>query len=357
MSAAGSDNRHMTKNPLTLDRAIDQYVGELARRTRSSETRRTYQRILFAFCDAYRHKAVAAITTDDCRAFLDRWVNAAPGTIAHHVSILNGFFGFLYDNDHIEQNPMRRIRRPRRPAPEDTDVVTVTAEDIGRMYQACETVQEMLCLVVLVYLGPRRNAAAKLRWRDVDLARGTIRFKEKGGKIIYKPLPAELAEVLTQVVISETVDTTPEAYVIPNRRRARNPERSNKVIYDTVKKIANRAGVDSNVHALRAAFAVHYLETHPGDTEALQKLMGHARMETTQVYLRKQDKFKAMQRVVDLSWFPHFAVMPPTGFEPVISESGSTKPDSGKPQGSLPSPLLRKLEELKAGGNQRSRKG
>ena len=77
--------------------------------------------------------------------------------------------------------------------------------------------------------------------------------------------------------------------MIPNRRPSavQGAERSAKVIWETVRRIAERAGVQSHVHAIGTAFAVHYLETHPGDLEALQALMGHTRSETTQVYLRK----------------------------------------------------------------------
>jgi site-specific recombinase XerD len=46
--------------------------------------------------------------------------------------------------------------------------------------------------------------------------------------------------------------------VIPNRRPAKNAERSHRVIYDTVKKVAERARVTTHVHALRAAFAVRF---------------------------------------------------------------------------------------------------
>ena len=56
------------------------------------------------------------------------------------------------------------------------------------------------------------------------------------------------------------------------------------------------------MHALRAAFAVFYLERHPGDVEALKELMGHRSIATTQVYLRKLDRRRAMERVRDLSW-------------------------------------------------------
>jgi len=74
----------------------------------------------------------------------------------------------------------------------------------------------------------------------------------------------------------------------------------------------------AHVHSIRAAFAVRFLETHPGDLEALQPLMGHDRLETTAVYLRRLNRVRAMERVRDLSWrsvFPPQAVEAHTGLE------------------------------------------
>ena len=50
-------------------------------------------------------------------------------------------------------------------------------------------------------------------------------------------------------------------------------------------------------HSLRAAFAVRFRETHPGELEALQRLMGHSKIETTQIYLRRYNDERAMERV------------------------------------------------------------
>lgn len=76
------------------------------------------------------------------------------------------------------------------------DVVTISDDEVARMFSACEDWQELLTIAVLAYLGPRRRAAAQLRQRDVDLKRGTMRFHEKGGKVVVKPMPDELVAIL-----------------------------------------------------------------------------------------------------------------------------------------------------------------
>lgn len=241
---------------LSLGAAIDLYVGELARRGRSPETRRAYERVLFLLADRYPDKMVAELSADDCRRFLDRWRDAAPSTVALHVSVVSGFFCFLGDEGHVERSPMERIRRPPKKRPEDLDVVSVTKEDVQRLFAGCEDWQELLCLAMLAYLGPRRTAASRVRWRDVNLLHGTIRFLEKGGKVAVKPIPDQLVAILRAAIEHPEVRTGPEDYVIPNRRPSavQRDERSAKFIWETVVRVAKRVGVRAHVHAIRRRF-------------------------------------------------------------------------------------------------------
>jgi integrase len=228
-------------------------MGELARAGRTPSTRTSYERYLFKFVDQLERSRpdadVREVTTNDCRAFLDRWNGRSASTVCSIHSALTGLFRWLYLEGEIETNPMVRIPRPRRPRPEDLDVVIVTPRDVQRMLAATDGWQEFLCVSILAYLGPRRDSASRLRWRDVDLDEGTIRFKEKGSKVDVKPMPHELHAILRAAFESGAVGTQPDDYVIPNRRPAsmRRKERSNKTIWETVLRVANRVGVKATV--------------------------------------------------------------------------------------------------------------
>ncbi len=121
------------------------------------------------------------------------------------------------------------------------------------------------------------------------------------------------------------------------------------MIYAIVKRLAERARVDAHPHSLRAAFAVQFDEQKPGQGIALKELLGHARIETTMVYLRRKDRAKAMEQVRDLTWgaLPPSAGMPPAGFEPAFREDPPVKPPSTEQGIDLPEPLRRKLAELR----------
>jgi len=253
-----------------LTRAIDLWTGELSRAGRTPSTRASYERYLFKFVAQLERSRpdvkASEVTTNDRRLFLDGWNGRSPSTVCSIHSALSGLFKWLYIEGEIELNPMVRIPRPRRPRPDDVDVVLVTPGDVERMLKASEDWQELLCLSVLAYLGPRRDSASRLRWRDVDLDEGTMRFREKGSKVSVKPMPRELQGIVRAAFESGQVECRADDYVIPNRRpgAVRRAERSNKVIWETVLRVAQRIGVRATVHALRRAFAVAFLTSLPG---------------------------------------------------------------------------------------------
>lgn len=101
------------------------------------------------------------------------------------------------------------------------------------------------------------------------------------------------------------------------RGQRRDGERDDRIIWRTVKRAAGRSA--SKRPSTRFARRSR-CETHTVEPEALQALMGHARIETTQIYLRRLNRERAMERVRDLSWgvpFEALAGEARTGFEPV----------------------------------------
>ena len=289
--------------PLRIGEAIDLHLGELARRGRSPRTLDAYGRKLNLFADDVRDAYVHEIDLADYERFLNRWAGASPSTLASSVSIVKGFSEYLWERGFTGEHVAFRLKRPRRLRAEDLDVVTVTTDDVRRMLDGCETWQEYLCLATALYLGARRRALALVRLRDVDLDHGTIRFVEKGRKVLTKPVPDEYA-MIVRAAQEAGVWKSGDDYLIPNRRpgSVRRPERSDKVVWETVRKVARRVGVQAHTHALRAAFAVQFDEANPDQLIALKELMGHARIETTLVYLRRKDRARAMEAVRGLSW-------------------------------------------------------
>jgi len=291
---------------LKPSRAVDLFLGDLTRRSRSESGRTavSYRRILNKLVDqleAGGDKDVKNITPDDCRRFLDRYLHTSTNYQALIFSVLNSFLEWLYLQERIRSNPLDRVPRPRRVAAVDLDVVAVDTADVPVLLAAARTHTERLAIAIPAYLGARRRALATIRRRDYDRERRTIRFQEKGTKTIVKPVPDELAEMIDAAIDAGAIRDRDD-YLIPPEGPTTKAERDDRVIWRVVTRVAERAGVRCHVHALRAAFATFYLEQNPEQIASLQMLMGHESIATTQVYLRKLNRREAMERVRDLSW-------------------------------------------------------
>ncbi len=182
--------------------------------------------------------------------------------------------------------------------------------------------------------------------------------QEKGGKTISKPIPAELAHVI-EAAIAADVYKSHDDYLVPSQGAQRRPgDRDDRIIWRLVKQVAKKAGVTTHVHALRAAFAVQFLENNPGEMIALQELMGHERSETTLVYLRRLNRQQRMETVRTLSWgkagntqfgaepMESNGVTEKEGFEPSMGENPLSKPVGSHRE--VPAPVAKRLEELRA---------
>jgi integrase len=355
---------------LTLDDAIDFACSSLADKTRAD-----YTRLLHRFAaDFPRNWDVAKVSEDDFVRYLSGRRHVARSTRAWEEKVLYSTFQKLYRARKIKRNPMEFVPRTTAPDPDSLDLKRVSSGEVLRMMAAAETTAERLCIAILAYLGPRRHALSLLRVRDYDPARKWLRFHEKGGKTIWKPVPDELAEMLdarlkssataeavgrsdrdgslSQKTAREPVrittkpgpgPTLPDDYLIPPEGPlARKGDRDDRVIWRLVKKVAARAGVDAHTHSLRAAFADFYLDSG-GDGKALQLLMGHKNPATTERYIQRFDRERRMEQVRKLSWAsvgnPLFAgdrlgepgLVGAGGFEPPQGE-----PRGGKRPGSLP---------------------
>lgn len=307
---------------MTPAQAVDRYEGELTRDNKATTTKARYRRYLYELDEMFPHIDVEDIPPDGWLKWLDRICVGAHGqkldqdTISQRVSIAKRFTFYLADEGIIPKDPLARVKTPKRKNPIDNDkVVWVTPDETLRMLEVArrdiglyrdtrDQYRKLLCLGVLAYTGSRRGAVSRLRISDYDGAAdpATLTFRqEKGGKFIKKPLSAPLAYLIREADLAGVwVDR--HDYLIPSIAHARNPERDARIIYRLVKEVAKDAGVQAHVHALRAAFACFFLESNPDQLTALKDLLGHSQVATTEIYLRRMNRQKGMEVVVDLDW-------------------------------------------------------
>lgn len=136
------------------------------------------------------------------------------------------------------------------------------------------------CIISLLYGGGLRvSELTHVRMRDIDFDRGLLRvFQGKGKKDRMTLLPKSLAPILA----NQRRLKAPDDYLFTNGRGSRLTEATIQKIVVTM---ARRAGIGKNVspHTLRHSFATHLLENGT-DIRYIQELLGHAKLQTTQIY-------------------------------------------------------------------------
>ncbi len=241
------------------------------------------------------------------RGDLDAWLVAldaqglAPATRARRLSAARGFFRFLWEEGWRADDPAARLTGPRRarPLPRTLDVAAV-----DRLFAAVETHAagearlRARCLLELAYATGMR--VSELVGLPVAAARGdpeAILVRGKGGRERLAPLtpPARraLADWLAARDAAEAArprGAKPSPFLFPSRAAQGHLTRAG--FFAMLRDLAAAAGLDPatvSPHVIRHAFATHLL-ANGADLRAIQELLGHADVSTTEIYAHVLDE-------------------------------------------------------------------
>jgi integrase/recombinase XerC len=276
-----------------LAQAIADFLGDRARRNDSPHTLRNYGADLNEFCDYFsppgtEPPALADIDLLSLREWLAHLYgrDQKPATIRRKLASLRAMFRFLSREHRIERDPARLLRLPRMPKtlPDvpNTEVTNAlvdgtSREDLERPFPA----RDRLLLELLYGCGLRISEAVGLNFEDFDRGERWVRVRGKGRKERQVPYGSKAAEALGFYIEVRKSETEPRALFL-NHRGSRLTDRGARNI---VKFYATYVAGDSSIHphTLRHAFATDLL-SHGADLRAIQELLGHARLATTQKY-------------------------------------------------------------------------
>ena len=265
----------------------------------SANTLEAYRRDLaFAAADM----AFATATTDDVRRHLARLAGsgAAPSTQARRLSALRQLFRFLYGEGLRDDDPCGPVAAParRRPLPkvlsvEDVDrLLLVAEEEAERPHDtpaAVERAVRLHALVEVLYSTGLRVTELVSLEREARLpGQPLLRVRGKGNKERLVPLGSKARQALeTWLDLSGKHEPEPAdgpRFLFPARSRAGHLTRQH--FARDLKALAARAGLRPALvspHVLRHAFASHLLQ-NGADLRAVQTLLGHSDIATTQIY-------------------------------------------------------------------------
>ena len=217
-----------------------------------------------------------------------------PGSLHHLLSACRTFFRWLLREGAITQDPALDVRAPklRRKLPQVLDV-DESAALVEIPADTPDAVQDRAMLELFYSSGLRLAELTGLAWRDLDLAEGLVRVLGKGSKTRVVPIGAKAREALDALRAQD--GPAPHDVVFRGRNgRAISPA----TVRRRLKAWAKSQGVWKRVypHLLRHSFASHMLESS-GDLRAVQEMLGHADISTTQIYTHLD--FQHLARVYD----------------------------------------------------------
>ncbi len=287
---------------------FDRFLVHLESERRFSEhTVRAYRRDLGRLGDFCQREGVARwvdLDTPAVRRFvaLGHRSGYSPASLQRQLSAVRAFFRFLMREGVALRDPVADVRAPkaRRPLPKvlDADAMAsfLDAREQGGQFDPALAVRDQAMLELFYSSGLRLQELVEADVGDVDLADGEARVTGKGRKTRVVPVGgAALAALRRWLTRRDGLARAGETALFVSRRGGRI---SRSAVQQRVREVARRRGVETGVHPhmLRHSFASHLLESS-GDLRAVQELLGHANLSTTQIYTHLD--FQHLARVYD----------------------------------------------------------
>lgn len=235
--------------------------------------------------------AMGEVSAADLRgylAFRRQGDNAlAPRSLSQALSSIRAFHRYLDQRHDVANAAIDLVRGPRlkvglpRPVSEDQarDLIAEAGEDTER--EPWETARDEAVLTLLWGCGLRISEALSLRKADAPLG-ATLRILGKGGKVRIVPVLDAVRDAVDLYLSALPFALTPDDALF---RAKRGGPLSPRHVQGLVQSLRGRLGLSDRVtpHAFRHAFATHLLGAG-ADLRAIQDLLGHASLSTTQRY-------------------------------------------------------------------------
>jgi len=283
---------------------IESFLAKLRNeRNYSPHTLSNYSRdlqTLVVYCEQKTLTDWPLINDDHIRLFISsrHRQGLAGASLQRLLSSLRSFFKYLLVENVIENNPAQTVQAPKSkrklPSTLDVDSMTRLLEIQGNEIEA---VRDRAILELFYSSGLRLSELSSLNvLAGRDISSGTIRVKGKGDKERDLPVGAKASQAMKRWLQRRSElanENEPALFVGKQGKRIHN-----SVIQKRLKYWAQKQGVDMNVfpHLLRHSFASHMLESS-GDLRAVQELLGHADISTTQIYTHLD--FQHLAKVYD----------------------------------------------------------
>ena len=281
-------------SPRAWDEALELFQADLRRRGAAEKTRRAYAVDLSQLAAwAGAHGLLPeAITAKDLRRYAAHVGNAAgpaPATMARKLAAERVFFRVLREHGRIAHNPADLLPSPKKPGklPRTLTPAEVAAL-LDRIPAATPLEVRDRALFELAYAcGLRAEELVTLDVPSIDFEDEQVRVEGKGAKTRFVPVGEAAQRALTRYLerarpALASGDGEPALFLSKSGRRLSTSDVRRRLrVWE--RQAAAHGGLSP--HALRHSFATHLLEGG-ADLRAIQELLGHSSLSTTQIYTR-----------------------------------------------------------------------
>lgn len=287
---------------MDADASIERYLNFLTHERRlAALTVKHYGRDLVLLCQLAdgAKKTLAALSQADVRRFAAALHGRGLGakSLARVLSGWRGYYEFLIRDQRAAANPVDGVRAPKaaKKLPQtlspDQAIKLVSFED-----DTPDAIRDRAIYELLYSSGLRVSEVTGLDTGSIDFSASEVRVTGKGNKARIVPVGTHALEAAKRwLLVRETLSIIePDALFVGPRGRRMTP----RLVQTRIKLWAARQGLTINPHPhmLRHSFASHVLQSS-GDLRAVQEMLGHASIASTQVYTHLD--FQHLAKVYD----------------------------------------------------------
>ncbi|MBE6412982.1 MAG: tyrosine recombinase XerC [Verrucomicrobiaceae bacterium] len=217
-------------------------------------------------------------------------------TLRNKISAIRTFYKFLIQKQHTDSDPFSTVRLPKMK--QDLPVF-LTENQTPQLLQApwdeqpdeqhlLQTLRDALCLELLYGAGLRISELCSLKWKNIDFSRNAATVVGKGNKTRFCPFGENAGNLLRQWKSQFALSTDNDAFIL---HTPQNKPMYPRFVQRALAKYLSSTNLPSNItpHKLRHSFATH-LVNEGVDLRALQEMLGHASLSTTQIYTHLNTK-------------------------------------------------------------------
>lgn len=275
----------------TNRRLVERFLDALwAERGIAPATADAYRGDLASFLAAVQ--PLERLTRADVLDYLARRMRGGGSTssLVRQLSCLRQFFAWALREGLVSGDPMTDLEGPRRnrPLPGSMTASEVEALLAAPASDSTLDVRDRALLETLYATGIRVSELIDLTLPRLNMARGVVRVRGKGGRERLVPLGETALEALARWLERRgSLKPVGDTVFVSRTGRAL----SRQAVWQRIRQLAIRAGIQRAVHPhrLRHSFATHLLD-HGADLRVVQLLLGHADLATTQIYTQVSRK-------------------------------------------------------------------